>query len=130
MPAEKLYAAGDSTLPEIEAYQVTKNNSKVVYSMAYDSDQAAGADQSINTTSKQAETRLIELFSVPIGGPAESSEKLNGPLVLGGGVEGWDLSPHNQEVVYKADQDTLDVQELYLADLHEHILYLPVVLWE
>ncbi|MCJ7661259.1 MAG: hypothetical protein MUO67_19085, partial [Anaerolineales bacterium] len=130
MPAEKLYAAGDSTLPEIEAYQVTKNNSKVVYSMAYDNDQAAGADQSINTTSKQAETRLIELFSVPIGGPAESSEKLNGPLVLGGGVEGWDLSPHNQEVVYKADQDTLDVQELYLADLHEHILYLPVVLWE
>jgi len=130
MPAEKLFAAGDSTLPEIEAYQVTKDDSKVIYSMAYDSDQADGADQSNNSTSKQAETRLTELFSVPIGGPAESSEKLNGSLVLGGSVSGWDLSINNPEVVYRADQDTLDIQELYLADLPGHTLYLPLLLQE
>jgi len=128
MQAEKLYFADDSTLPEIETYQVTKDDSKVVYSMAYDSNQAASADQSLNTTSKQAGIRLTELFSVPIGGPAEDSQKLNGSLVPGGSVENWDLSPHNQEVVYKADQDTLEVHELYLADLPEHNLYLPLLL--
>ena len=98
--------------------------------MTYDSDQAASADQSSNSISKQEETRLTELFSVPIGGPADANQKLNGPLVLGGSVAGWDLNPQNQQVVYKADQDTLDVQELYLADLHEHHLYLPLVLRE
>jgi len=128
--AEKLYAADASTLPEVETYQVTNDDRKVVYSMAYDSDQAASADQSLDTTTKQEGIRLTELFCVPIGGPEAASRKLNGPLVPGGSVEGWDLSTQNREVVYKADQDTLDVQELYLADLGDHYLYLPLIMRE
>jgi Tol biopolymer transport system component len=127
IPAEKLYDADDSTLPEIDTYQVTKDDSCVVYSMAYDSIQAASAEGSLNTTIDLEEIGQTELFSVPIEGPAEESQKLNGPLVAGGSVLGWDLSQRNQ-VVYKADQDKLDVHELYLADLPRYTLFLPLLL--
>ena len=128
--AERLYFADDSTSPEIEAYQVTIDDSMVVYSMAYDTNQVASAEQSINTNSIQVETRLTELFSVPIGGPAEAGQKINGPLVPGGNVTGWGLGPNSREVVYKADQDTFDVQELYLADFGVHYLFIPLVMRE
>jgi len=127
IPAEKLYDADDSTLPEIDRYQITKDDSCVVYSMSYDSIQAANAEGSLYTTLDLEENGQTELFSVPIEGPAEASEKLNGPLVSGGSVLGWDLSQRNQ-VAYKADQDKLDVHELYLADLPKYTLFLPLLL--
>ena len=95
--------------------------------MSYDSIQAANAEGSLYTTLDLEENGQTELFSVPIEGPAEASEKLNGPLVSGGSVLGWDLSQRNQ-VAYKADQDKLDVHELYLADLPKYTLFLPLLL--
>jgi dipeptidyl aminopeptidase/acylaminoacyl peptidase len=127
LPAEKLYNADDSTMPEIDTYQVTKDDSCVVYSMAYDSDQGAGAEGSLNIISDLEEIGQTELFNVPIEGPAEASKKLNGPLITGGSVFGWDLSPHNQ-VVYKADQEKLDVHELFLSDLPKYSLFMPLLL--
>ena len=128
--AGQLYSADDASYPEVKAYQVTKDDSKVVYTMAYDVDLTAITHQSLTTPSKLAETRLTKLFSVPITCPGESSQKINGPLVEGGSVTHWDLSPNSREAVYKADQDTLDIQELYLTDLGDCYLYIPLILQE
>ena len=81
------------------------------------SSQTAGADEWLHTILKLEQTNATELYSVPLGGPAEASQKINGTLVEGGSVTAWELSTNNQDVVYKADQDTLDIQELYLAEL-------------
>ncbi len=43
--------------------------------------------------------------------------KLNGPLVSGGNVEEFQISPDNTHVVYKADQDTDGLFELYSVPL-------------
>jgi hypothetical protein len=52
-----------------------------------------------------------QVYSVPtIGGPAI---RLNSPLVSGGDVSDFRISPDGQWVVYKADQVTLGVNELY-----------------
>jgi hypothetical protein len=128
--AMQLYDADDSTYPEVKAYQVTNDDSKVVYSMAYDAELASNAGHSLIPASDQVETRLTALFSVPINCPGEASQEINGPLVDGGSVAGWDLSPNNREVVYRADQDTLDIHELYLADLGDCYLFIPIILQE
>jgi formylglycine-generating enzyme required for sulfatase activity len=57
-----------------------------------------------------------ELYSVPLSGPASAVVKLNGPLVSGGDVTGFALSPDGRWVVYRADQDSNDVFELYATD--------------
>jgi Tol biopolymer transport system component len=44
--------------------------------------------------------------------------RLNGPLVAGGEVGGSQISPDGAWVVYRADQDQNDVQELYRVPLH------------
>ena len=56
---------------------------------------------------------VIELYSVPMGGGAVI--KLNGPLVAGGDVrlDDFRISADNTTVVYRADQDTDEVRELY-----------------
>jgi Tol biopolymer transport system component len=137
LQAERLYAGEEANYPEIEAYQVTRDDAIVVYAMAYDSEQLTNIDLPTNTISDQTQTRLTELFGVLLGGPAEASRKLNGTLVTGGSVAGFELSANSQQVVYKADQDTFERQELYLADLSaiepvpwDHALYLPMVVKE
>lgn len=128
--AVQLYSAVDSTYPEVKAYQVTKDDSKVVYSMAYDVDLTANTNQSLTTPSNSAETKLTALFSVPINCAGEASQKINGPLVDGGSVTNWHLSPNNREATYRADQDTLNIHELYLADLGDCFLYIPLLVQE
>ena len=56
---------------------------------------------------------VVELYSVPSGGGA--AVKLNGPLPTGGGVSsaGLTFSPDSSRVLYRADQDTDGVDELY-----------------
>ncbi|HEX6885179.1 MAG TPA: hypothetical protein VF530_17525 [Planctomycetota bacterium] len=65
---------------------------------------------------EQDEDRVFELFSVPVaGGPIVA---LNGALAKGpvaGDVQGAWFSPDGAHVVYRADQDTDEVFELYSA---------------
>ncbi len=56
---------------------------------------------------------VFELFSVPIAGPADAWIKLNGPLVPNGAVQEFQISPDSAQVVYRADQQTHNVLELY-----------------
>lgn len=56
-----------------------------------------------------------ELFRVPITGG--TSVKLNAPLVAGGGVWSFTISPDSARVVYRADQEADNVFELYSVPL-------------
>jgi len=57
---------------------------------------------------------IFELYSVPIAGPASAGVKLNGPIVAGGDVFcDYQISPDSSRVVYRADQDTDGIFELY-----------------
>jgi hypothetical protein len=56
---------------------------------------------------------VSELYSVPIGGPAAAGTKLNGALVALGYVYTFQISPDSSRVVYRADQQTANVFELY-----------------
>jgi hypothetical protein len=76
-------------------FQISPNSARVVYF----------ADQQID--------EVVELYSVPIGGPASSGVKLNGALVAGGNVFEAGISPNSARVVYRADPQTVFVTELY-----------------
>jgi Tol biopolymer transport system component len=54
-----------------------------------------------------------ELYSVPVAGPANLGVKLNGSLPDGADVVNFLISPDSSRVVYKADQETDGVNELY-----------------
>jgi hypothetical protein len=56
---------------------------------------------------------VLELFSVPIEGPAASGVKLSSVPVTGGHVWDFQISPDSRRVVYTADQDTLSILEIY-----------------
>lgn len=68
---------------------------------------------------------VYELYSVPIDG-SQAPTRLSGTMAAGGGV--WDaastgipsywISPDGRWVLYKADQDTNDVVELFCAPFH------------
>jgi Tol biopolymer transport system component len=75
--------------------------------------------QRVVYTADQDTNNVTELYSVPLGGPASAGVKLNGPLVAGGNVDLFDfrISPDSSRVVYKADQDTNNVTELYSVPL-------------
>jgi Tol biopolymer transport system component len=60
---------------------------------------------------------LLELYSVPLGGPATAGIKLNGALVATGGVGDFQISPDSGRVVYRAIQQTATVPELYSVPL-------------
>jgi Tol biopolymer transport system component len=80
---------------DVEQFRISPDSSRVVYR----------ADQ---------ETYHVpELYSVPLVGPAEVGVKLNKSLVLNGVVSGFEISPDSSRVVYRADQDSDEVFELY-----------------
>jgi len=58
----------------------------------------------------------VGLYGVPIDGTA-SPVLLNGSLVSGGKVRELAIAPGTNRVVYRADQDTLGVNELYAVDI-------------
>jgi Tol biopolymer transport system component len=92
-------------------FVISPDSSRVVY----------GADQDT--------FGVWELYSVPIGGPASAGVKLNGPLVAGGDVSKCLISPDSSQVVYRADQDTDAVDELYATGGEApYAVYLPIVL--
>ena len=81
------------------SFQVSANSSRVVY----------WADQQTDN--------VVELYSVPLGGPAAAGVKLNGAMVTGGYVINFLISPDSSRVVYLADQQTDNVVELYSVPL-------------
>jgi Tol biopolymer transport system component len=73
-----------------------------------------------------------ELYSVAITGLYSDSVKISGTLVAGGNVQyysGFQFSPDGSRVVYRADQDTDEVIELYVTDEGQinFKVYLPLV---
>jgi hypothetical protein len=91
------------------SFRITPDSSRVIYM----------ADQ---------DTYLVnELYSVPIEGPASACTKLNGALVVDGDVRDYRISPDSNRVLYRADQDTNAVYELYVARI-DCLIYLPLVL--
>jgi hypothetical protein len=61
---------------------------------------------------------IIELWSVPIDGPAGDAVRLNKPLVENGDIsEYFAISQNSERVVYRADQETDEVYELYSVPL-------------
>jgi Tol biopolymer transport system component len=59
----------------------------------------------------------IELFSVPIAGPPSASERLNGAIIPGGGVDDLQISPDGTHVLYKANQMTVDAHEIFCVPI-------------
>lgn len=57
-----------------------------------------------------------QLYGVPIGGPSESSALLNLWMVENGDVsDSFEFTPDSRRVVYIADQDSDEVDELYVS---------------
>lgn len=54
---------------------------------------------------------------VPIAGPASAGQRLTDPFVAGGRVDEFRISANSGSVVYRADQDTDGVSELYRVPL-------------
>jgi Tol biopolymer transport system component len=74
-----------------------------------------------------------ELYAVAATGGTPA--KLNGPLVEGGGIDSFQLSPDSSRVVYWADQEINEVVELYAAAIPTEpepepgeSVYLPVAI--
>ena len=79
----------------VSSFNISPDNSRVIY--LADQDQAG----------------IYELYSVPQGGPTGSGVKLNGNLISGGTIYGWQISPDSRRVVYQADQQTVGARELF-----------------
>jgi Tol biopolymer transport system component len=109
----------------LAGYQISPEGSRVIYRADQDADD------------------VKELYSVPITGPFGDGVKLNATLVPGGDVTAFRISPDGRWVVYRADQDTDDVYELYATDegapsgptstpTHTpttvHLVYLPLLM--
>lgn len=62
---------------------------------------------------EQLQAGVRELFSVPIAGPSSGRVKLSGELTAGGDAGLFRVSPDGSRVVYRADQDSDEVLELY-----------------
>jgi hypothetical protein len=69
---------------------------------------------------------VVELYSVPIGGPPTAGSKLNRTLVNSGNVDSFQISPESGRVLYIAIQDTAGVMELYMTS--NYLLHLPLIL--
>jgi hypothetical protein len=61
----------------------------------------------------QETDEVVELWSAPLAGGA--SRKLSGPMVGGGDVRSYALTPDGATAVYSADQDLDEVIEFYRA---------------
>ncbi len=60
--------------------------------------------------------QAFELYSTPINGEA-SPVRLSGLLPSGTGVSTFQIAPDSSQVVYRAEQDTTGVIELYSVPL-------------
>ncbi len=79
----------------VTSFEISPDNSRVLY--LADQDQAG----------------IQELYSVSQGGPTGSGVKLNGNLINGGRIGGWQISPDSRRIVYQADQQTVGARELF-----------------
>jgi Tol biopolymer transport system component len=63
----------------------------------------------------QAVDDVFEVYAVQAGGPATGRLRLNGPLPAEGDVDQFAAASDSEHIVYIADQDTNDVDELYVS---------------
>jgi len=81
---------------DVSWYKISPDSARVVYV----------ADQQVDGT--------LELYSVPIAGPADAWVKLNGPLVSQGWVDNtYEITADGSRVVYRAVQLIADTNELF-----------------
>ena len=93
----------------VTSFQISPDSSRVVYQ------------------ANQETATVFELYSVPLGGPAAAGIKLNGALVAGGNVcLDFQISPDSGRVIYRADQETDEVFELFMTS--SYLLHLPLIL--
>lgn len=61
----------------------------------------------------------LEIFVVDVGGAVPGpSQRVNGPLPAGADTDDrWVWTPSGTHIIYQADQDVLDVQEVYMVDV-------------
>ena len=83
----------------VEFYRISPDSTRVVY------------------IGSQDEAGLLELYSVPIGGPASAVVKLNRTLPEDADVWDFQISPDSQTVVYSADQDEAGKHEIYAVPI-------------
>ncbi len=83
----------------VDVFKISPNGGRVVY------------------IADQETVSVHELYSVPVGGPADAGIKLNKALPPNGDVSGFQISPDSSRVVYRADQDNVGVRELYSVSL-------------
>ena len=117
-----VYRASQDTVQTVELYSVpingpADNGIRLNQTLANDGDVeefeiSADSNHVVYRSDMQTET-IFELYSVPLTGPASSNVKLNGALVTNGKVRAFQLAPAGDRVVYLADQQTLDIIELY-----------------
>jgi Tol biopolymer transport system component len=105
-------SAGDVTW----GYDITPDSAYIVYQVRH-------------------EDEVVELYSIAADGSGTPA-RLNGPLIEGGGVEGFQISPDSERVAYTADQDIDQVFELFGATIPDPAeppppelkLYMPVAI--
>jgi hypothetical protein len=79
----------------IDRFSISADSSRVVY------------------VSNQDTLSKYEVFSIPIAGPATAGVKISKEAVPGSSVNYLLISPDGSRVVYSADEDTFNVDELY-----------------
>ncbi len=95
----------------VREFQISPDSSRVVY------------------LAQQETFSVFELYSVPLGGGA-LPVKLNSTLVNNGDVQAdFQISPNSSRVIYRADQDTDTVDELFVT-YDGVLLYLPLIMHE
>ena len=60
-----------------------------------------------------------ELFRTRIAGASNADIRVSGPLVAGGAIDPWTWAalPDGRQVIYKADQEVDEQQDLYVGDI-------------
>jgi hypothetical protein len=92
---------------------ITNNNKNVLFYKSY---------------GQTPEGVLYKLYITPIDQAAPT--EINGPLVAQGSVSQFDTDSKTDRLVYRADQETDEQDELYLVDFpdaNEEKLYVPMV---
>ena len=121
-----VYRAGQDVADMPQLYAVRNDGSQPPVKLSalprrgqYVADYAISPDNAHVVYTADQDTRdVVELYSAPLDGSA-APVKLNGPLVEGGTlydyIGAFHISPDGSRVVYRADQEMDDVQELYVA---------------
>ncbi len=86
------------------SFRISSDGSRVVYLVRVDQNKG------------DVDFDFVELYSAPVDG-GSPPVRLNNPLVTGGNVDNFWITPDGSRVVYTADQDTDEVSEIFSAPI-------------